>query len=191
MRQKTGENERVAALLSGQRITTVRYFLLSFDDGQPEEWDFGVWHQPTMGVELVTENGDTFSAIWNQYEEWGFGVDLFAEPVATHMVEGAADSWVVVSGHALWSRMTGFPVEVGFVWNDFGTGRPPCPEAVKIAAGGAVAWIIAAGWERQESRFEIHLGLDDLMVVGNERFVEVLGLFDAVRGRPSRPSKIR
>lgn len=182
-RLDTGENERVAAVLSGQRIGIVRYFLLPVDDGpELEEWNFGVWHQPTMGVELVTQTGSVFSAIWSQYETWGFGVDLYAEPMASHLVEDAAGLWVEVSAQAPWSSMIG-PIEVGFVWNDYGTGRPPCPEAVKVASGDAVAWIVAAGWERQGSRFKVQLGLDDLTVVRDERFIEALGLFDPVRGR--------
>ena len=180
-----GENERVAAALSGQLIRAVRYFLLSVDDGpELQAWDFGVWHQPTMGVELIMRSRDVFSAIWNQYEEWGFGVDLYAGPMAEHLVADAADHWVDVSGQAPWSSMTG-PVEVGVIWNDYGTGRPPCPEAVTVASGETVAWIVAAGWERQESGFAIQLGRDDLMVIRDRRFIEALGLFDPVRGRQS------
>ena len=180
-----GENERVAAVLSGQRIGAVRYFLLPVGDGpELEEWDFGVWHQPTMGVELVTRSGEVFSAMWNQYEEWGFGVDLFAGPMAGHLVPDAADHWVDVSGQAPWSSMTG-PVEAGFVWNDYGTGRPPCPEAVTVVSGETVAWIVAVGWEREEGRFAIQLGRDDLMVIHDRRFIDTLGLLDPVRGRPS------
>lgn len=64
MRQDTEGNERVAASLSGQLIVAVRYFLLSVEDGQePYEWDFGAWHEPTMGVELVTGDGGRFSAV--------------------------------------------------------------------------------------------------------------------------------
>jgi hypothetical protein len=183
-RQTTAENERVAALLSGQRLAIVRYFLLRIaGDQEPWEWDFGVWHQPTMGVEVVTDQGATFSALWSQYAEWGFGVDLFDAPMRIHLIEEAVDSWVDVSEHPSWASLLGAPVEVSFAWNDFGTGRPPAPEAIKIASTSAAAWIIAAGWERQESKLSIQLGMDDLMVIFNERFIGALGLFDPNRGR--------
>jgi hypothetical protein len=183
-RQTSAENKRVAALLSEQRLAIVRYFLLWITgDQEPWEWDFGVWHQPTMGVELATDDGSTFSALWSQYGEWGFGVDLFDAPMTTHLIEEAVDSWVDVSEHPSWASLLGTPVEVSFAWNDFGAGRPPMPEAIKIASTSAAAWIIAAGWERQKSRTSIQLGTDDLMVTFNETFVRTLGLFDPNRGR--------
>jgi hypothetical protein len=162
----------------------VRYYLPWISDyQQPWEWDLGVWHQATMGVELVTDANETFSAIWSQYDEWGFGVDLYDVPISTYLIREAADSWVDASERAVWSSIVGRPIQVSFIWNDFGTTRPPCPEAVKIASDAAAAWIITAGWERRESRLSIQLGMDDLMVIFDEKFAEALGLFDAYRGR--------
>ena len=190
-RQTTAENERVASRLSGQCIVLVRYYLLWITEyQQPWEWDFGVWHQPTMGVELVTDANETFSAAWSQYDEWGFGVDLYHVPISMYLLPEAADSWVDASEHPAWSPIVGRPIQVSFIWNDFGTGRPPCPEAVKIASDTAAAWIIAAGWERRESRLSIQLGMDDLMVIFDEKFTETLGLFDVNRGR-EQPDGLR
>jgi hypothetical protein len=176
-------NEHAAASLSGRVIKQVRYFPLA-DTGTrtPMEWDFGVWHQPTMGLEVVTGTGQVFSARWNEYDEWGFGVDLFAGPVSEHLPEEAQVP-VEVSGHRAWAAFLGVRVAAGFLWNDFGSGRAPCPEAVVLSAGGATAWIIAAGWDRREGRTCVQLGLDDLLVVFDGKLVRALGMYGQERGR--------
>jgi hypothetical protein len=157
-RQTTEQNERTAAQLTGQLIESVRYFLLWVSDDQaPWQWDFGVWHQPTMGVELVTERGDTFSLIWSQCDEWGFGVDLFDVPMAVHLIDEAAESWVDVSDHLAWAKVVGHSVAVDFLWNDCGTGRPPCAEAVKLATDAGALWIITADYERQGIKLSFQL----------------------------------
>ncbi len=142
-----------------------------------------MWHQPTMGVELVTARGETFSLIWNQCDEWGFGVDLYDDPMAAHLIDEAASSWVDVSDRSAWTNVVGHSLEVSFLWNDFGTGRPPCPVAVKISTDAGALWIITAAWERRGSKLSIQLGTDDLMVIFDEKFIEALGLFDDERGR--------
>ena len=182
-RQTTADNERIAARLSGQVIALVRYYLLRSDGLQPHQWDLGVWHQPTMGVELVTDADEMFSATWSQYDEWGFGVDLYDMPMSLHLLPGAADNAVDASEQGGWPLIVGRPIQVSVMWNDFGTGRPPCPEAVKIVSDAAAAWIITADWERRESRLSVQLGMDDLMVIFDEKFAEALGLFDANQGR--------
>jgi len=182
--QTTAENKRVAARLTGDRIAAVWYFLLSAgDDREPPEWDFGVWHQPTMGVQVSTEQGGVFSAMWSQYQEWGFGVDLFDSPAADRLAAGGLWCQVNVSDHPAWIPLLGRAVTASFRWNDFGTGRPPCPEAVKLASSAASLWIITAGWERRESKLSVQLGLDDLVVIFDDRFASALGLYDPDRGR--------
>jgi hypothetical protein len=172
-------------MLSGQAIGCVRYFLLAVHDEDdtpaPGDWDCGAWHSPAMGVELVPESGQAFSVIWGQYE-WGFGVDLLAGPMSEHLIGGARVP-VDVSGHRLWMMILGRPVTARFLWNDFGTGLAACPEALALGADRATAWIISAGWERRQGRTCIQLGLDELLVVFDEEFARVLGLFDEDRGR--------
>lgn len=183
-RQTTEQNEAIASMLGGQAIRTVRYFVLwSSNDQEPSQWDFGPWHQPTMGVELVTEKGESFSLIWSQSDEWGFGVDLFDRPMADHLIPEAANSWVDVSDHPAWRQIVGSPIEVHISWNDYGTERPPCAEAVRLATSSGAAWIITAGSERQQSMLVFQLGIDELMVIFDDKFVEALGLLDTERGR--------
>lgn len=178
-RQTFAENMRAAARLSGQQIAGIRYFLLILDHaGDSRSWDFGGWHAPTMGVELQTGDGETFSAMWSQYEEWGFGVDLFPGPVTVHLIEEAVHTWVDVTQHPLWSPFVATPIEVDFRWNDFGTGQPPYPEAVTITTGSDTAWIIAAEADHHATTPSFQLGMDDLLVAFDEEFVRATGLDD-------------
>jgi hypothetical protein len=182
-RQTTAENMRAAARLSGQQIASIRYFLLSVDDAEDSRrWDFGLWHAPTMGVEVHTGDGQTYSAIWSQYEAWGYGVDLFPVPMSAHLIEAAADTWAEATQHPLWSPLVGAPIEVGFRWNDFGTGLPPCPEAVTITTRSAAVWIIAGEAERQAGTPSFRLGVADLLVVFDEELVRATGLYDPPTG---------
>jgi hypothetical protein len=183
-RQSTDQNEAVSKKLTGQTIRVVRYFVLSVSDDQsPWQWDFGPWHAPTMGVELVTDSGETFSLIWAQCEDWGFGVDLFQRPMADYLIPEAAESWVDVSDHLSWKSIIGRPVEVNIQWNDYGTGRPPCADAVGLTTSAGTAWVITARSERRESTLKFRLGSDDLMVIFDDKFFEALGLLDPHRGR--------
>jgi hypothetical protein len=54
----------------------VYYLLTGGDDGlEVEEWDFGPWHQPTMGVELLTDDGTRSSAVWgDSFDHYGLEV---------------------------------------------------------------------------------------------------------------------
>ena len=189
--QSTAENDRVAARLTGQRIVAVWYFLLAAgDEPKPSEWDFGAWHQPTMGIQVATEQGGAFSAMWSHYQEWGFGVDLFDAPAAERLAAGGPWCQAEVTGHPAWSPLLGRPVTVSFLWNDFGTGKPPCPEAVKLASDSGSLWIMTAGWERHEGKLSIQLGLDDLLVIFSDKLIRALGLHDRDRGR-ERPANRR
>jgi hypothetical protein len=182
--RSAAENEQAAAMLSGQVIGCVRYFPLPVYDGDdtptPGDWDFGVWHEPAMGVELVTGSGQVFSATWGQYE-WGFGVDLLAGPMSEHLI---ADQQIAVdvSSSQSWTAILGKTVTARFLWDDYGNDLAPCPEALVLDTDRHAAWIIAAGWERQQGRTCIQLGLDDLLVVFDEKFARALGLLDENRG---------
>jgi len=176
-------NERMASELATHELTGVRYFPLASASGEdPVEWDFGVWHQPTMGVELTTTNGSVYSLIWNQYGDWGFGVDLYDLPASNHLIEGADAPAVVVSDHSAWAGILRRPLSVSFNWNDYGTGLPPCPEAIRLSTDQASLWVVAADWSRSLGRTSIQLGMDDLLVVFDDRFVEALGLNDRLHG---------
>ncbi|MEU8197627.1 hypothetical protein AB0C10_27965 [Microbispora amethystogenes] len=81
------EYESTVALLRGRRIQRVIYYLLmGGEDGcEVEDWDFGPWHQPTMGVELFTDDGARFSAVWGSSFEH-YGLELFRLPMTAHLV---------------------------------------------------------------------------------------------------------
>jgi hypothetical protein len=180
-------NEAVASALATRELTGVSYFPMALaSENEPVEWDFGVWHQPTMGVELTTAEGSVYSLIWNQYGDWGFGVDLYDLPAAKHLIDGADAPVVEVSDHPAWAPMLGRPIAVSLCWNDYGTGLPPCPEAIQFATEQTSLWTLAADWSRTQGRTSIQLGMDDLMVVFDKRFVEAIGLYDRERGTETR-----
>lgn len=65
-----------ARALSGCRVLKVSYYGFSH---WGEDWDHGLWHEATMGVELTTDAGATFLACWG--DAFGhFGLELLAAP---------------------------------------------------------------------------------------------------------------
>lgn len=62
------------------------YYPLSCgDDGtEAEEWDFGTWHQLTMGVELLAEDGTRYSAVWGSNFDY-YGLEIFREPMSSQL----------------------------------------------------------------------------------------------------------
>lgn len=73
---------RLVAGLRGRTIVAVDYFVLMVgDEGtDPDEWDYGAWHEPTMGVELTMDDGGTYSAVWGSTFDY-YGVELYSAPM--------------------------------------------------------------------------------------------------------------
>jgi hypothetical protein len=174
-RRPVADSEATAHQLTGQRLEKIEYFLQPF--GIP--WDCGVWHAPTMGVQLTTQTGETFSMQWNEYDEWGHGIDL----LPTGMYRHPAQPDIEVTTHPSWRPFLAGPIAAAFLWNDYGTGREPMPDAVVLTCGSSSCWIFAAVAERYGSKLSIQLGTDDVMVGFDHRFAETLGLYDAEHGR--------
>jgi hypothetical protein len=59
--------ERLVADLRGRAILAVDYFVLMVgeDGADIDEWDYGTWHEPTMGVWLTLDNGVVHAATWD------------------------------------------------------------------------------------------------------------------------------
>ncbi|MGW5640565.1 hypothetical protein, partial [Streptomyces sp. NPDC003832] len=81
-----GEYERSVGSLRGTRPIEVTYYPLSCGDGDAdiEEWDFGVWNQPTMSVGLLAEDGTRYSAVWGQRFDH-YGLEVFRGPMSDHL----------------------------------------------------------------------------------------------------------
>ncbi|GAB1821682.1 hypothetical protein [Herbidospora sp. RD11066] len=163
------EYERTAALLRGSRIRSVVYYPLTCgDDGfEVEEWDFGPWHQPTMGVELHTDDA-CFSAVWGDSFDH-HDLEVFPEPMAAHLVmigEQGGPAAVDVTAHPRWSpligrRLTGADI----LWSE-----DHVPLAIRLRSREAVVWI-AAGCPA-----DYGLGTDDVMVVFTAEFAADVGI---------------
>ncbi len=174
------EYRRTVDSLVGTCLVEVTYFPLRCgDEGtEVEDWDFGAWHLPTMGVELLAENGTRYSAVWDQSFDY-YGLEIFREPMSgklTMVGRPGGSPEVTVTGHPAWAGLVGVPlVGADILWSDGGYGRR-MPIAVELRAPAATAWLVAgcpAQWP-PEGRF--HLGTDDVMAVFTREFAGVIGL---------------
>lgn len=175
------EYERTAAKLRGRRIRRVVYYpLTSGEDGcTVEDWDFGPWHQPTMGLELFTDDGASFSAVWGSSFDH-YGLEVFPEPMTAHLVgigDPGGPAVVEVTAHPSWSRLVGRKLtRVNIVWCEDPTGSIRVPHAVRLCSRERAVWIAAgrpADWPPGEA---YHLGTDDVMVVFTAECAAKVGL---------------
>jgi hypothetical protein len=183
------EYESTVASLRGTRLVEVAYYPLSCgDDGtEVEDWDFGGWHLPTMGVELRAENGTRYSAVWGQSFDY-YGLEMIQGAMSSQLGligEPGGYPEVGVARHPSWSGLIGVPLlGADIVWSDGDYGRR-MPVAVRLRAPSATAWLVAgrpAQWP-PDGRF--HLGTDDVMVVFTHELADAIGLL-ALAGA-SRP----
>jgi hypothetical protein len=157
-------------MLRGRRVRRVVYYpLTGGEDGcEVEDWDFGPWHQPTMGVELFTDDGACFSAVWgNSFDH--YGLEVFPEPMTTHLAlvgEPYGPALVEVTDHPRWSSLVGRTLtHVGIAWSEDPKGGIRSPDAIQLCSRERTVWIAAgrpADWPPGET---YHLGTDDVMVI--------------------------
>ncbi|GLW98259.1 hypothetical protein [Microtetraspora sp. NBRC 16547] len=173
--------ERTTALLRGRRIRKVVYYpLTDGEDGRDvEDWDFGPWHQPTMGVELFTDDGACFSAVWGSSFEH-YGLELFPEPMTAHLRrigEPCGSAPIEVTNHPRWSSLVGRKLtRVEIVWSEDGEGGIRLPLAIRLCSRERTVWIAAgrpADWPPGEVYY---LATDDVMVVFTAEFTAKLGI---------------
>ncbi|MET9879170.1 hypothetical protein ABZZ36_31770 [Actinacidiphila glaucinigra] len=174
------EYERSVESLRGARLVEVTYYPLSCgdDDADIEEWDFGVWHQPTMGVGLLAEDGTQYSAVWGHSFDH-YGLEVFRGPMSDHLNmigQPGGTAAVVVTDHPRWSGLIGVPlVGADILWSE-GDSGVRLPVAVELRAPAATAWLVAgrpAQWP-PDGRF--WLGTDDVMTVFTHEAAVAVGL---------------
>lgn len=174
------EYENIVSSLRGARLAEVTYYPLSCgDEGtEVEDWDFGGWHLPTMGVELRAEDGMRYSAVWGRSFDH-YGLEIFQSPMSGQLGligEPGGSPKVRVTGHPSWAGLIGVPLlGADIVWSEGDYGLR-MPLAVRVRAPCATAWLVAgrpAQWP-PDGRF--HLGTDDVMVVFAQELAEVVGL---------------
>lgn len=174
------EYERTVESLRGTCLVGVTYYPLSCgDDGtEVEDWDFGGWHLPTMGVGLLADNGTHYAAVWGQSFDY-HGLELFREPMSSHLAmigQPGGSPEVVVTDHPAWSGLLGVPlVGAEILWSEGDYGLR-LPVAVELRAPTATAWLVAgrpAQWPL-DGRF--YLGTDDVMTVFTRELAEAIKL---------------
>lgn len=174
------EYESTVASLRGARLVEVTYYPLSCgaEGTEVEDWDFGGWHLPTMGVELRTEDGTRYSAVWGQSFDY-YGLEIFRAPISSELgliAEPGGPAEVSVTGHPCWAALTGVPlVGAEILWSEGDYGLR-MPVALELRVPSATAWLGAgrpAQWPL-DGRFL--LGTDDVMVVFTQELADAIGL---------------
>ncbi len=167
--------ERLVAGLRGRTIVAVDYFvLMGGDEGtDPDEWDYGAWHEPTMGVKLTMDDGGTYSAVWGSTFDC-YGVELYLAPMRdflSHIDEPGGPARVAIAGHPLWAGIISAPIESCRVqWCGEEHSAPtPVPETiyVRTAAGRSATY---------EPDGPFHLCTDDVLVIFDTDVAERAGL---------------
>lgn len=164
------EYERSVESLRGARLVEVTYYPLSCgDDGtKVEEWDFGVWHEPTMGVGLLAENGTRYSAVWGHSFDY-YGLEIYREPMSSAPA-------VVVTDHPSWSGLIGVPlVGADILWSEGDSGLR-LPVAVELHAPAAAAWLVSGRSVQWPPDGRFWLGTDDVMTVFTHEAAAAIGL---------------
>ena len=121
-----------------------------------------------MGVELVTDAGRHYSAIWNNSFDT-YGLEIFPEPMTKFRVsigEPSGSVAVSVSDHPRWAGLVGNKLTAAAICWDEAPFDPAVqlPVAVRLNSREAAVWIVA-GVAGQGSGRSFCLGTDDVMVV--------------------------
>lgn len=174
------EYERTVESLRGTRLAGVTYYPLSCGDkgAEVEGWDFGAWHQPTMGVGLLAESGVHYSAVWGSSFDH-HGLEIFREPMSSHLTmigQPGGPSAVAVTEHHAWSGLIGAPlVGAEIIWSEGDSGTR-LPVAVELRAPAATAWIVAGRPTHWPPDGHFFLGTDDVMTVFTPSLALAVGL---------------
>ncbi|WP_433323155.1 hypothetical protein [Spirillospora sp. CA-294931] len=162
--------ERLVAGLRGGTVLTVDYFvLMTGDEGiTPDEWDYGTWHEPTMGIELTMDPGVTYSATWNH--TFGlYGLELYRAPMSDFLLNignPGGSARISATDHPLWAGIIATPIEsCHILWSDQEYGPAiHIPEAVQLRTATGQVWIAAGRSAGDPSSGLFHLGTDDVLV---------------------------
>lgn len=177
------------AELRGHRLADVVYYPLSIDnEGRPDNWDFGDWHEPTMGVELITDNGHRYSAIWNNtFTE--YGLEIFPRPMTDFVLGGPGGSVAVpVSDHQHWAGLIGKTIIAADIcWDHDPRATIRAPSAIRLGFRGSAIWIAAGIAAPPESATNFWLGTDDVMVVFTPELSAQIGIPEPAEP-PSAPA---
>lgn len=176
--------DRLVASLRGRTIEAVDYFVLMVgDEGTaPDDWDYGAWHEPTMGVEMIMDDGGTYSAVWGSTFDY-YGVELHSASMRdflSHIGEPGGSARVAVANHPLWAGVASAPIEscrVQWCSEDHGA-RTPVPEAIHLRTAAGQVWIAAgrSATYEPDGPAPFYLCTDDVLVIFDTAVAERAGL---------------
>ena len=165
--------ERIVASLRGLRITQIDYALLT---GGPDgndilEWDYGAFHEPTMGLQLTSDIGAAFTVTWGS----SFGYysmethDRTITDLLARIGEPGGPTILAVGHHPRWRHLLGREItNTEAAWIDWVSGDPTiCWIRLEFAPADESEhepesiWIVSGRWN--QDRF--HLGSDDVTVI--------------------------
>lgn len=166
--------ERVIASLRGLRISSVDYAVLTGgSDGHAVlDWDYGTWHEPTMGIQLRPDNGALFTLTWGSsfgcygLEVHDRGIDDFLARVG----EPSGPALVSVGGHPCWRALLGRQITgTELAWVEWvSSDATPCwlrldfaADADRSSSSPESVWISVGRWERDRFAF----ATDDVTVI--------------------------
>ncbi|MEV0272296.1 hypothetical protein AB0H43_26265 [Hamadaea sp. NPDC050747] len=173
--------DQTAGMLIGRRIREVVYYGLEIED-QVGAWDFGDWHMPVMGVELLLDDGSPYSAVWDCMFGY-FGLELYASPMTDHVTVvqpkvGGSNQWPVTE-HPRWAPLLADPVTKarlvwaeGFADRQGSDGPITAPLALRLDFPRGTVRIIAA-MEHAKGRW--WLGADEVIVAFSREFTSSIG----------------
>ncbi|WP_067823492.1 hypothetical protein [Actinomadura kijaniata] len=174
--------ERLVAGLRGQTVLTVDYFvLMTGDEGTtPDEWDYGAWHEPTMGIELAMDSGVTYSATWN-HTFGHYGLELYQAPMGDFLLNiggPGGSARTSATGHPLWAAFIAAPIEsCHILWSDHEHGpETQIPEAVRLRTATGQVWIAAGRPATYPPNGRFHLCTDDVLVTFDVEMAARVGL---------------
>ena len=162
--------ERLVADLRGCAILAVDYFVLMVgEEGtDPDEWDYGAWHEPTMGVELTVDDGSIYTATWGHAFDY-YGLELYAAPMSdflSYLGQPGGTARIEATGHPLWAEVLSTPIESARIqWCGEEHGAPtPVPEALHVKTATGQVWIAVGRSAVYPPDGRIYLGTDDVLV---------------------------
>jgi len=163
--------EGLVAGLLGRTVVAVDYYVLTGgEEGtEPDEWDHGTWHEPTMGVELTMDDGANYSAVWGHTFDC-YGLELYPAPMRefrTRIDQPGGSARVSAAGHPLWAGIIFAPIESCRIqWCAEEQGAvTPVPDAVILRTAAGQVWIAAGRSAAYEPDGSFHLGTDDVLVI--------------------------
>ncbi|MEZ0110831.1 hypothetical protein ABH920_004846 [Catenulispora sp. EB89] len=174
--------ERLVAGLRGRAIVAVDYcVLMGGEEGtDPDEWDSGAWHEPTMGVELAMDDGNIYTATWGHTFDY-YGLELYPAPMSDFLSsigQPGGSARITASGHRLWAGIVGTPIESCRIhWCGEEDGAPtPVPDAIHVQTATGQVWIAAGRPAAYPPDGRFHLGTDDVLVVFDDATAAQVGL---------------